>query len=142
MDEDGGVDLEKHIGVELPHDWGHLWNKGCTERLPAAVLDSEVEECIGGEELAFRDERAVEQGLVVDPLGLPGNESIWIFQMRWCCLRGGAGVLSFGWGGLLGSHIGRFRLEICKYFKKNEKGRGRGSQKSCGGKNEKSCGYL
>ena len=65
--------------MELSHDWGHSKNRGCTKRLPTAVLDSEVEECIGSGETAFRDERAVEQRLVIDPLGLPGNESVWIF---------------------------------------------------------------
>ena len=61
-DEDGGVDLERQIIVELPHNRGHSWHRGCTERLPTAVLDSEVEERIGGRETAFRDVQAVEQG--------------------------------------------------------------------------------
>ena len=52
-DEDGGVDLERHIGVELPHGQGHSGYRGCTERLPTTVLDSEVEERIGGGETAF-----------------------------------------------------------------------------------------
>ena len=47
--------------MELPHDRGHSWDRGCTERLPAAVLDNEVEECIGFGETTFRDKRAVEQ---------------------------------------------------------------------------------
>ena len=46
--------------MELSHDRGHSGDKGRTERLPAAVLDSEVEERIGGGETAFRDKRAVE----------------------------------------------------------------------------------
>ena len=33
---------------------------GCTECLPATVMDSEVEELIGGGETAFQDKRAVE----------------------------------------------------------------------------------
>ena len=84
--------------MELPHDRGHYWNRGCTELLPAVVLDSGVEERVGGGEPVFRDERAVEQGLLVDSLGLQGNESVWIFRRRWCRLRGRAGALSIGWG--------------------------------------------
>ena len=49
-DENSGADLERQIGVELPHGWDHSGDRGCTERLPAAVLDSEVEERIGGGE--------------------------------------------------------------------------------------------
>ena len=59
--------------MELPYDQGHSENRGCTKRLPTAVLDSEVEECIRGGETTFRDERVVEQRLVIDSLGLPGN---------------------------------------------------------------------
>ena len=145
-DEDGGADLESQIGVEHPHDRGHSGNRGCTKRLLATVLDSEVEECIGSGETAFRDERMVEQRLVIDPLGLPGIESVWIFQRRWCRPRGGAGSLSFGRGRLPGSHGSRSRggdLQTQKKKKKkNERGRGKGCQKSCGGKNKKLCGYL
>ena len=72
--EDDGADLERQIGVELSHDRGHSRDRGCTERLSATVLDSEVEERIGGGETTFWDERVVKQGLVVDLLGLPGNE--------------------------------------------------------------------
>ena len=46
--------------MELPHDRGHSGDRGRTERLPVVVLDSEVEERIGGGETAFRDQRAVE----------------------------------------------------------------------------------
>ena len=56
LDEDGGANLERQIGVELPHERGHFGNKGCTKCLPAKVLDSEVEERIGGGETVFRDE--------------------------------------------------------------------------------------
>ena len=70
--------------MELPHDRGYSGDKGYIERLPAAVLDSEVEEHIGGGETVFRDERAVEQGLVVDPPGLSKNEPMWIFRRGWC----------------------------------------------------------
>ena len=42
-DKNGGVDLESKIGVELPHNQGYSGNRGCTECLPTAVLDSEVE---------------------------------------------------------------------------------------------------
>ena len=55
-DEDNGTDLERKIGVELPHDWGHSEDKGCTERLPVAVLDSKVKEHIGGRKTSFWDE--------------------------------------------------------------------------------------
>ena len=67
-----------------------------TERLPAAVLNSEVEERIGGGETAFRDERAIEQRLMIDPLNLSRNEPMWIFWWGWYRQQGGAGVLSFG----------------------------------------------
>ena len=73
-DEDGGANLERHIEVKLLHDRGHFWNRGCTKCWPTTVLDSEVEECIGSGETVFWDERAVEQRLVIDPLGLLGNE--------------------------------------------------------------------
>ena len=55
-DEDGGANHERQIGVELLHNWGHSGNRWCTKRLPTAILDSEVEEHIGGGEPAFRDE--------------------------------------------------------------------------------------
>ena len=99
-DKNGGVDLERQIGVELLHNRGHSRDKGRTERLPAAVLDSEVEERIGGGKTSFWDERAVEQGLVIDPLDFSGNEPVWIFRRGGggggCRLRGGSGSLSFG----------------------------------------------
>ena len=46
----------------------------------------------------------------------------------WYHPRGGAGSLSFGRGRLPGSHGGRFRLKICKHYKKNERERGKGGQ--------------
>ena len=95
--------------MELPHDRGHSGNRGCTKHLLATVLDSEVKEYIGSEETVFRDERTVEQLLVIDPLGLPGNESMLIFRRRWFRPRGGAGSLSFGRGRLPGSHGSRSR---------------------------------
>ena len=58
--ENNGSDLKRQIGVELPHDWGHFGDRGRIERLPAVVLDSEVEERIGGGETVFRDKGAVE----------------------------------------------------------------------------------
>ena len=54
-DENGDVDLERQIGVELPYHRGHSGDRGCTKCLPAAVLDSEVEERIGGRETLFGD---------------------------------------------------------------------------------------
>ena len=66
-------DFERQIGVELPHNRGYSGDKGCTKCFLVAVLDSEVEERIGGEETSFWDKRAVEQGLLIDPLGLPGS---------------------------------------------------------------------
>ena len=62
-DENDGADLERQIGVELSHDRGHAGDKGRTEHLIATVLDSKVEEHIGGGENSLWDERAVEQGL-------------------------------------------------------------------------------
>ena len=84
--------------MELPHYRGHSGNRGRIKLLPSMVLDIEVEECIGSGETAFRDERAVEQQLVVDPFGLTGNEPMWIFRRGWRRPRGGAKSLSFGWG--------------------------------------------
>ena len=55
-----GFDFEMQIGVELPHNRGYSKDRGCTKCLPAAVLDSEVEERIGGGETSFWDKRAVE----------------------------------------------------------------------------------
>ena len=52
-DENGGIDLERQIGVELPHDQGHSGDKGRTERLPTAVLNSKVKERNGGRETSF-----------------------------------------------------------------------------------------
>ena len=83
-DKNDGANLEWKIGVEFPHNWGHSGDKGCTECLPAAVLDDEVEEHIRGWKTSFWDKREVEQGLVVDSLGLLGNEPVGI-------LRGGGG---------------------------------------------------
>ena len=59
--------------MELPYYRGHSENKECIKRPPSIVLDIEVEECIGSGETALRDERAVEQQLVIDLLGLLGN---------------------------------------------------------------------
>ena len=78
-DENSNADFERQIGVELPHNRGYSGDRGSTKCLPAAVLDSEVEERIEGGETSFWDKRAVEQGLMIDPLGLPGNETMWIF---------------------------------------------------------------
>ena len=62
----------------------------------AAVLDGEVEEYIRSGETAFWDERAVEKRLMIDSLGLPGNELMWIegggaaleVEPDRCCLDG------------------------------------------------------
>ena len=67
-DENSGADFERQIRVELPHNRGYSRDKGCTECLPATILDSEVEEFIRGRETSFWDKRAVEQGLMIDPL--------------------------------------------------------------------------
>ena len=53
QDENGGADLERQIGVELPHDWGYSRDRGYTECLPVAVMDSKVEERIGGGKTLF-----------------------------------------------------------------------------------------
>ena len=118
--------------MELQHNRGHSGDRGRTECLPAAVLDSEVKEHIGGGKTSFWDKRAVEQGLVIDSLGLPGNEPVWIFRRGWCHLRGGAGLLYFCQDRLLWGHGGRSRVRDLQ--KKNEKGRGKGGQMSWGGK--------
>ena len=74
----------------------------------------------------FQEKRAVEQRLVIDPLGLPRNELMWIFQMGWFHQRGGAGLLSFGCGGLPGSHGGRSRgADLQKQQKNRERERER-----------------
>ena len=69
--------------MELSHNRGYTRDRGCTDCLPAVVLDSKVEEHIGGGETSFWDKRAVEKGLMINPLGLPGNEPVWIF-LRGC----------------------------------------------------------
>ena len=114
--------------MELPHDRGHFEDRGHTEHFLVAVLDSKVEERIGGGETSFWDERAVEQGLVIDPLGLPGNEPVWIFRRGWCRSRGGAESLSFGWGQLPRSHGGRSRGGDPLTQQKNERERGMADQ--------------
>ena len=127
--------------MELPHDQGHSGNRGCIKRLLAAVLDSEVEERIGDGEIAFRDERAVEQRLVIDPLGLPGNELMWIFRRGWRRPRGGARSLSFGWVDFLGAIEVDLGVQICKKKKKKremnrkrkQKGMWREKMKGCAG---------
>ena len=50
-----GADLDRQIEVELPHDRGPFRDRGCTESLPAMVLDSKVTERIGGGETEFRN---------------------------------------------------------------------------------------
>ena len=57
---------------------------------------------------------------MIDSLGLPGNEPMWIFQNGWCRPPGEARSLPFGWGGLPGSHGGRFIGQISKKHKENE----------------------
>ena len=54
-DENDGADLERQSGVELQHNRGHSGDRGRIERLPVTVLDSEVEERIGGRETSFWD---------------------------------------------------------------------------------------
>ena len=122
-DENSGADFERHIGVELSHNRGYFGDRGCTECLPAAVLDSEVKERIGGGETLFWDKRVVEQGLMIDPLSLLGNEPVWIFWRGWCRPRGRAGSLSFGWDQLPWSHCGRSRVRILQTQKKGKRER-------------------
>ena len=81
-DKNGGADFEWHIGVEFPYNRSHFGDRGCTECLPAAVLDDEVEEHIRGWKTSFWDKRVVEQGLMVYSLSLPGNEPMGILQGR------------------------------------------------------------
>ena len=108
--------------MKLPHNRGYSKDRGSIESLLAAVLDYEVEERIGGGETSFWDKQAVEQGLVINPLGLPRNEPVWISK------GGGAGSLSFGWGRLPWGHGGRSRARDLQTLKKNERGRGKGGQ--------------
>ena len=65
-DKNGGANLECLIGVEFLHNRGHYEDRGCTECLPATILDDEVEERIRGWKTSFWDKRVVEQGLMVD----------------------------------------------------------------------------
>ena len=130
--------------MELPHNRGNSGDRGCTKCLPAIVLDSEVVEHIGGGETSFWDKRAIEQGLMVDMLGLPGNEPVGIFRRRWCRPRVGARSLSFGRDRFLWSHHGQSRVRDLQTQKKkkNERKKGKGDQILCGGENKKPFGYL
>ena len=46
--------------MELSHNWGYSGDRGCTACLLTAVLDSEVEEHIRGEETSLWDKQAVQ----------------------------------------------------------------------------------
>ena len=130
--------------MELPHNRGHSGDRGPIECLPAAVLDSEVKEHIGGRETSFWDKRAVEQGLVIDSLGLPGNEPEWIFRRGWCHLRGGAGLLLLAGIDFHGAMVVDLGLRVYKKKKNkqtNKRGRGKGGQMSWGEKLN-AIGYL
>ena len=107
--------------MELPHNWGYSGDRGFIEGLSVVVLDSEVEERIRGGENSFWDKRAVKQGLVIDPLGLPGNEPMWLFWRGWYYQRGGAGSLYFGRDRLPWSHRGRFRVRDLQTQKTRER---------------------
>ena len=106
--------------MEFSHNQGYSRDKGCTKCFPAAVLDDEVEEHIRGWKTLLRDKRAVEQGLMIDSLGLPGNELVWILRRGWCRPRGGAGSLSFYRDRLMWSHYGRSSLGFRQTRKKGE----------------------
>ena len=106
--------------MELPHNRGNSGDRGCIKCLPAVVLDSEVVERIGGGETSFWDKRAIEQGLMVDMLGLPGNEHVGIFQRRWCRPRGGARSLSFDRDRFMWSHHGQSRVRDLQTQKKKK----------------------
>ena len=54
----------------------------------------------------------VEQGLMVDSLGLPKNEPMGILLGGGCRLRGGVGSLSLCWDRLLWSHWGRSSVRV------------------------------
>ena len=110
---DGGQRDPQEMG---PHNRGHSENSGCTKLLPPAVLDSEVEERIGGGETTFWDKREVEQRFMIDPLDLPGNEPTWIFRNAArevepdCCRLAGVDFL-----GAIEVDLG---VQICKNNKK------------------------
>ena len=70
---------------------------------------------------------------MIDLLGLPGNELVWIFQRGWYRPRGGTGLLSFGWGQLLWGHGGRFKARDMQILKKTKEKR-KGWPNPCGGK--------
>ena len=72
--------------MELPHDRGHSGDREGTKCLLPSILNGEVEEGIGGGKAAFWDKRAIKQRLVVDLLGLPGDESAWIIRKGRCCM--------------------------------------------------------
>ena len=59
---------------------------------------------------------------------------MWIFRRVWCRPRGGARLLSFGWGGLPWSHENQFMGQICKKHKENERGSRNGRKMACKGK--------
>ena len=122
FDENDGANFERQIRVEIQHNRGYFGDRGCIKCLPAVALDSEVEECIGGGETSFWDKRVIEQGLMIDPLGLPVNEPVWIFRGGWCRPRGGAGSLSFGRDQLPWSHGGRYRVRDLQTRERERKG--------------------
>ena len=80
----------------------------------------------------------VEQGLMIDPLGLPGNKPVWIFWRRWYHPRGGARSLSFGRDRLPWSHGGRSRVRDLKTRTKTREMERKGRQNFRGGAGMKS----
>ena len=86
---------------------------------------------------------------MIDPLGLPGNKSVWIFRRGWCLPRDGARSLSFSWGQLPGSHGGRSEARNLQILKKmrerereRERKRGKGGKMRVEGQNGQSFWYL
>ena len=87
-----------------------------------AVMYGVIEERIGGGKTSFWNKGLVEQRLVIDSFGLPRDESVQIVRRGRCCVRGGAGALSFDWDRFPGGHGGRCRLQRCKSTNKTKAG--------------------
>ena len=78
---------------------------------------------------------------MIDPLGLPRNEPVWIFRRGWYCLRGGAGSTSFGRDRLPWSHCGRSRVRVLQTQKTGERAE-RAAKIRVGREMKSLCGFL
>ena len=82
----------------------------------------------------------VEQGLMVDSLGLLGNEPVGILR-GWCNPRGGAGSLSLCWDQFPWSHWGRSRARVSG-DKEDERKSERETKLLCGGEMKIRWGFF